>query len=352
MTFAGRTILVTGGAGFIGTNVASRAALGGARVVILDDLSRPGVAANLDRLTTALPDADLRVDVGDIRDPLTVRRALVGVDHVFHLAAQVAVTTSIGDPHHDFSVNLGGTVTLLEEMRRLDTPPTLLFTSTNKVYGDMADIAIERRGDRYRPQLATIRRHGISEDRPLSFCSPYGCSKGGADQYVLDYAKTYGLSTVVFRMSCIYGPHQCGNEDQGWVAHFLLRAMSGQPVTIFGDGRQVRDALYVDDLVDAMELTITHHDAVVGRAFNIGGGPDNTVSLLELLGLIATLEQRPPSVVMDDWRIGDQRCYVSDTRRFAAATGWAAKVGVADGVGRLHDWVTEHGIVSSMAEVL
>jgi CDP-paratose 2-epimerase len=350
MTFADRTILVTGGAGFIGTNLAARAAAAGARVVILDDLSRGGVAANLTRLTAMLPDADVTVEIGDIRDPRVVRRALVGVDHVFHFAAQVAVTTSVTDPQHDFAVNLGGTLTLLEEMRRADSGATLLFTSTNKVYGDLTDVAIERRGDRYQPRDAAVRRHGIGEDRPLSFCSPYGCSKGGADQYVLDYAKTYGLPSVVFRMSCIYGPHQCGNEDQGWVAHFLLRAMADLPITIFGDGRQVRDALYVDDLLDAMELTLEQPEAVVGQAFNIGGGPPNTVSLLELLDLIAELEGRAPAVGFDDWRIGDQRCYVSDTRKFTAATGWAPKVGVADGVARLHRWATEHDIVAALAE--
>jgi CDP-paratose 2-epimerase len=351
MTFADRTILVTGGAGFIGTNLAARAAAAGARVVILDDLSRSGVTANLARLTEMLPGADLRVEVGDIRDPLVVRRALSGVDHVFHFAAQVAVTTSVTDPQHDFTVNLGGTITLLEEMRRLDSGATLLFTSTNKVYGDLADVAIERTGDRYQPR-DTVRRHGIGEDRPLSFCSPYGCSKGGADQYVLDYAKTYGLASTVFRMSCIYGPHQCGNEDQGWVAHFLLRAMAGQPITIFGDGRQVRDALYVDDLLDAMELTLEQPEAVLGQAFNIGGGPLNTVSLLELLDLVATLEGHAPTVRFDDWRIGDQRWYVSDTRKFAAATGWTPRVTVADGVQRLHRWATEHDIVAAMAEAV
>jgi CDP-paratose 2-epimerase len=352
MTFANRTILITGGAGFIGTNLASRALRAGAHVVVLDDLSRDGVSANLDRLAAMHPDADLHVEIGDIRDPAPVRRALVGVDHVFHFAAQVAVTTSVADPRRDFSVNLGGTVTLLEEMRRLDAPPTLLFTSTNKVYGDLTDIAIERRGDRYQARSGAVRSHGIGEDRALSFCSPYGCSKGGADQYVLDYAKTYGLPTVVFRMSCIYGPHQCGNEDQGWVAHFLLRAMAGLPITVFGDGRQVRDALFVDDLIDAMELTLTRQDAVKGQAFNMGGGPGNTVSLLELLGLIADLEGSAPAVCFDEWRIGDQRCYVSDTRKFAAATGWTARIGVAEGVERLHRWATQHDIATTMAEAV
>ena len=193
-----------------------------------------------------------------------------------------------------------------------------------------------------------MRKHGIGEDRPLEFCSPYGCSKGGADQYVIDYAHTYGLPAVVFRMSCIYGPHQCGNEDQGWLAHFLVQALADREISIFGDGMQVRDALYVDDLVDAMEAAVTRIDRTCGRAFNMGGGPGNTVSLLELLELIEALEGRAPRVTFDDWRIGDQRWYVSDTRAFTNLTGWSPKVDVATGVERLRDWLLEHRVVEAM----
>jgi CDP-paratose 2-epimerase len=348
MSLAGRHILITGGAGFIGVNLAHRALRSGASVVVLDDLSRPGVEENLDRLRSTNPGGRLQVEIGDVRRPQSVRRALRGVDAVFHFAAQVAVTTSVVDPVHDFGVNLQGTLTVLEELRRLPDPPPLLFTSTNKVYGDLRDVAITRSGRRYVPADRRTARHGIGERRPLAFCSPYGCSKGAADQYVLDYTKTYGLRAVVFRMSCIYGPHQCGTEDQGWVAHFLLRAIRGEPISIFGDGMQVRDALYVDDLLDAMELATTHSARLSGEAFNMGGGPANTVSLLELVARIAELEGRAPEVSLHDWRIGDQRWYVSDTRRFTAATGWRPRVDVSTGVGHLHEWLRASSALPSM----
>jgi CDP-paratose 2-epimerase len=348
MTFAGRSILVTGGAGFIGTNVADRALRQGGRVVILDDLSRPGVVANVSRLRALHPDGDLTVHVADIRDERMVRRALSGVDSVVHLAAQVAVTTSVTAPVHDFEVNLRGTMTLLEAIRRIPNPPSLLFTSTNKVYGALPDVATEPDRTRHRPVDTTIATNGIGEQRPLDFCSPYGCSKGGADQYVLDYAKTYGLRASVFRMSCIYGPHQCGNEDQGWVAHFLLQARRSEPIMVYGDGRQVRDVLYVDDLVDAIDV-MTAGDSLHGRPFNIGGGATNTLSLLELLTMIEQLEGRPLEVEFHDWRVGDQRWYVSDTSRFRELTGWAPAVGVKDGVSRLHRWLTDHDVAQPMA---
>jgi CDP-paratose 2-epimerase len=332
--------LITGGAGFIGTNMADRLLRAGEEVVVLDDLSRAGVDENLRWLQETYGDRVLVVK-GDVRDARAVRAALRGVGRVFHFAAQVAVTTSLDDPLHDFSVNVLGTLTLLEELRRMPVPPVLLFTSTNKVYGGLHDVVIERRGERYEPAVPELRSYGLSEERPLDFCSPYGCSKGAADQYVLDYATSYGIPSVVFRMSCIYGPHQCGNEDQGWVAHFLLRTMTGDPITIYGDGRQVRDVLYVDDLVDAMLLAVRNIDTVRGQAFNMGGGPDSTVSLRELLSAIESLEGRRPEVAYGDWRVGDQRWYVSDTRSFMAATGWVPRVGAAEGVRRLHSWLRE-----------
>lgn len=329
--------LITGGAGFIGTNMADRLLRAGERVVVLDDLSRAGVDANLAWLR-ATHGERLEVEVGDLRDERTVRRCLRGVDRVFHFAAQVAVTTSVTDPVADYAVNLAGTMTLLEELRRIGDPPPLLFTSTNKVYGKLGGLEVVQRDQRYEPLATEVRRHGIAESQPLQFSSPYGCSKGAADQYVLDYAETYGLLTLVFRMSCIYGPHQCGNEDQGWVAHFLMRALAGEPITLYGDGRQVRDVLFVDDLLTAMVTATEHAEQLRGQAFNMGGGPGSTVSLLELLDLIGELCGKP-AVNFGPWRVGDQRYYVSDTRRFAAATGWAPEVGPRDGVTRLHDWL-------------
>jgi len=333
-----RTNLVTGGAGFVGTNMAHRLLEAGERVVVLDDLSRSGVERNVRWLQASHPER-LEVVEGDVRDAAAVRQAARNADRVFHFAAQVAVTTSVTDPMHDHAVNVGGTLTLLEELRRRSDPPPLLFTSTNKVYGKLAGLQVEEHGGRYQPRDRHVRRHGVGEQWPLQFASPYGCSKGAADQYVLDYSETYGMPAVVFRMSCIYGPHQHGNEDQGWVAHFLLQAHEGAPITLYGDGRQVRDVLYVDDLLDAMLLATAQVDRLAGQAFNMGGGPDNTVSLLELLELIGQLGS-PPEVEYGEWRVGDQRYYVSDTRRFQDATGWAPTVAPEEGVKLLHDWIT------------
>jgi CDP-paratose 2-epimerase len=341
------TSLVTGGTGFVGTNMADRLLQQGERVVVLDDLSRPGVERNLQWLRSTHPER-LQVVQGDIRNADVVRRAVREADRVFHFAAQVAVTTSVTDPVHDYSVNLGGTVTLLEELRRLDRQVPLLFTSTNKVYGKLAGLQVEQAGERYEPRDPEVREHGIGEHWPLQFASPYGCSKGGADQYVLDYAETYGMPAVVFRMSCIYGPHQQGNEDQGWVAHFLMQARDGAPITLYGDGRQVRDVLYVDDLLDAMLLATSSMDQLSGQAFNMGGGPQSTVSLLELLDMIGQLGDAP-EVRFGDWRVGDQRYYVSDTRRFRDATGWSPKVAPDEGVALLHEWLTSAQLAGSKA---
>lgn len=341
------TSLITGGAGFVGTNLADRLLSQGERVVVLDDLSRPGVERNLQWLRATYPD-HLQVVQGDIRDPDDVRLAARAADRVFHFAAQVAVTTSVSNPVHDYSVNLGGTLTLLEELRRRSEPPPLLFTSTNKVYGKLAGLQVEQSGQRYEPRDPEVREHGIGEHWPLQFASPYGCSKGAADQYVLDYAETYGMPAVVFRMSCIYGPHQCGNEDQGWVAHFLMQARDGAPITLYGDGRQVRDVLYVEDLLDAMLLATTQVEQLSGQAFNMGGGARSTVSLLELLALIGELGPAP-DVHFGDWRVGDQRYYVSDTRRFSAATGWVPQVTPTEGVTLLHDWLASSRLAGSKA---
>jgi CDP-paratose 2-epimerase len=260
---------------------------------------------------------------------------------VFHFAAQVAVTTSLTDPVEDFEVNGRGTLNVLEAIRAQTSPAPLIFTSTNKVYGALDDVGLRRRNLRYEPTDPSLRQTGVSENRPLDFHSPYGCSKGTADQYVLDYARTYGLPAIVFRMSCIYGAHQFGTEDQGWVAHFLIRALDGQPITLYGDGRQVRDILSVEDLVDAFLLAQEHMASETGQAFNIGGGPGNTVSLLELLELIGELLGHKPAVGLDAWRTGDQRYYVSDTGKFQRATGWKPQITVQDGLERLLRWLVD-----------
>jgi CDP-paratose 2-epimerase len=335
-----RRALVTGGAGFIGTNLADRLLCEGRRVRIVDNLSRPGVEGNLAWLRERHGER-IEVITGDLRDRQVAAEAVRGVDSVFHLAAQVAVTTSLEDPVLDFDVNLTGTINLLESARALDEPPAFLFTSTNKVYGGLEDIELHDSGSRYEPVAAAIRRAGISEERPLDFCTPYGCSKGAADQYVLDYAKSFGLQTVVLRMSCIYGPHQYGNEDQGWVAHFAIRALDGEPITLYGDGHQVRDILFVEDLVEAFLLARENVETIGGRAYNMGGGPENAVSLLDVIERIGELHGAPPQTRFGPWRQGDQRYYVSDTRRFQRDTGWRPRVGAEEGIERLYGWLRE-----------
>jgi CDP-paratose 2-epimerase len=331
--------LITGGAGFIGTNLADRLLSEGRRVRIFDNLSRPGVEHNLAWLR-AKHGASLQFIQADIRDADAVTYAVRGVSQVFHFAAQVAVTTSLGDPVDDFEINARGTLNLLEAIRLGPDNPSLVFTSTNKVYGHLDDVALTTIGGRYLPADPAFRT-GFSERRPPDFHSPYGCSKGAADQYVLDYARTFGVRATVFRMSCIYGPHQCGNEDQGWVAHFLLSALSGHPITLYGDGCQVRDVLYVDDLVDALKLAQARIDVLAGKAFNIGGGPQRTTSLLELMSLIEELHGTAPKLEFSKWRAADQRYYVSDISRFIRATGWSPKINVHEGVTRLYRWLAE-----------
>jgi CDP-paratose 2-epimerase len=343
-----RHTLITGGAGFVGTNLADRIASDGGRVLVYDDLSRAGVEENLQWLT-ARHGAAVDVEIADVRDRGAIGRAMAHADRAFHLAAQVAVTTSLDEPLHDAAVNLQGTINLLEAARRRSRPPTLLFTSTNKVYGGLEDVELAKRTTRYEPVDARLRGSGIGERRPLRFCTPYGCSKGAADQYVLDYAHSYGLPTVVFRMSCIYGPHQFGNEDQGWVAHFLIRALEDEAITVFGDGKQVRDVLYVEDLVDAFLRAAGDGRRLAGRAFNIGGGVHNCLSLVELLELICEQQGRAPTVDFGPWRRGDQRYYVSDTSAFEAATGWRPSTPPREGVRLLHRWLRARADVASAA---
>jgi CDP-paratose 2-epimerase len=333
-------IVITGGAGFIGTNVAAAFAARGERVRVFDDLSRGGVEENAKWLSRQFGES-IEVRTGDVRDPASVARALRDARAVCHFAAQVAVTTSLADPVPDFETNVRGTLNVLEALRSRSDPPPLLYTSTNKVYGRMPSLLLACEARRYSPLDAQVRRHGVSEGRPLDFHTPYGCSKGSADQYVLDYSRSFGLPAFVFRMSCIYGPHQHGNEDQGWVAHLISRALDGGTLNVYGDGKQVRDLLFVDDLVRAILIAFERIPAVAGQAFNVGGGPGCTCSLLELIDLLAELEGRRPIVRMRAWRDGDQPYYVSDTRRFRAATGWSPMVGVRDGVRRLHGWLRD-----------
>jgi CDP-paratose 2-epimerase len=333
-------VLITGGAGFIGTNLAHRLLSSGQGVLIFDNLSRPGVEHNLHWLC-ARHGSRVQVRVADMRHTAALREAVQQAAQVFHFAAQVAVTASLHDPLEDFEVNALGTINLLEALRQLTQPPPLVFTSTNKVYGGLEDLTLHKRATRYEPAARAIRLAGIREDRPLAFYSPYGCSKGAADQYVMDYARMYGLPAVVFRMSCIYGPHQCGTEDQGWVAHFLLRTLAQQPITLYGNGLQVRDILCVHDLVEALLLAQTHMSTLAGQVFNIGGGAANTTSLLDLIDLIGQLHGAKPVIQFAPWRPGDQKYYVSDIRRFTHATGWVPQISVQQGVAALYAWLCQ-----------
>lgn len=330
--------LITGGAGFIGTNLARHLLDAGEEVILFDNLSRQGTERNLEWLQSRYCDR-LQVKIGDIRDRVALRTCVQDARFVFHFAAQVAVTTSLADPLSDFDINAGGTLGLLEEIRNAPVPPGLVFTSTNKVYGALDDLSVSPDRTRYRPDNPQIEQNGIDESRNLEFHSPYGCSKGAADQYVLDYARTFGLSALVFRMSCIYGPHQYGTEDQGWLAHFLIRAMDEQPITLYGDGKQVRDVLFVEDLVDALRRARANASTLAGQAFNMGGGSENTISLLELIDLMRRECGLPAETLRAEWRQADQRYYVSDSTRFRKATGWQPKVGVKEGVRRLHEWL-------------
>jgi CDP-paratose 2-epimerase len=333
------TTLVTGGAGFIGCNLAHRLMASGRKVRVLDNLSRPGVEQNLQWLRQQHGEL-LEFVRADVRDAAAVTQAVTGVQQVFHFAAQVAVTTSLENPQEDFAINAQGTLNVLEAARTRPVPPAVIMTSTNKVYGGLEDLALSVQGQRYLPVDPAITRRGIAESRPLDFHSPYGCSKGTADQYVVDYARSYGMTTLVFRMSCIYGPRQFGTEDQGWVAHFILRALRGERITLYGDGMQVRDVLYVDDLVDAFLLAEQNAQRLRGRAFNMGGGAANAISLQDLLDRIGQLRGERPSVSFDDWRTGDQRYYVSDTQAFERETGWKPRVSAQEGIALLFEWLS------------
>jgi CDP-paratose 2-epimerase len=333
--------LITGGAGFVGVNLADRLLSQGKNVMIFDNLSREGVRKNLLWLNEKYHE-NLEVMIADIRDKEAVKEAVENAEQVFHFAAQVAVTTSLTDPYLDFEVNALGTLNVLEAIRNSADQPPVIFTSTNKVYGDMEDVGMMMKGTRYHPENLHFRENGISESRNLNFHSPYGCTKGVADQYMLDYARTFGLKTVVFRMSCIYGPHQFGTEDQGWVAHFLIQALKNNPITLYGDGKQVRDILFVDDLVDAFLLAQKNIENISGNAFNMGGGVNNTVSLLELIEMISNISGKMPEVHFDDWRPSDQKYYVSDFARFTGITGWTPKNGTIEGVTKLYDWLLEN----------
>jgi CDP-paratose 2-epimerase len=331
-------ILITGGAGFIGTHLAKHFSDRGDRIAVLDNLSRRGSELNLRWLEERIP--GLEFIRGDVRDAATVVRAARGREAIFHLAAQVAVTTSVTNPREDFEINAIGTFNALEAARTSKANPIFIYTSTNKVYGGMEQAKVVEDPARYR--LADLPM-GVAEDWPLDFHSPYGCSKGAGDQYVRDYARIYGLPTVVFRQSAIYGERQFGVEDQGWLAHFVISATLGRPITIYGDGKQVRDMLYVGDLVRAFERAVEQMETVRGRVFNIGGGPGFTLTIWSETGpMLEQLSGRTLDVRYGKWRPGDQKVYVSDIRKAQRELGWKPEVGPKEGLARLWKWAQEN----------
>lgn len=345
-------VLITGGAGFIGVNLANHLLKQGHKVIVYDNLSRPGVEKNLEWLINQHKEQNIWVELADIRNYFNVKKIVDQSKMVYHLAAQVAVTTSLDDPNHDFQVNMQGTFNVLEAIRNSSHQPPLIFTSTNKVYGDLSTLQFELDKTRYFPQDEDVANNGVSEEQPLSFHSPYGSSKGASDQYVLDYARSYDLKAVVFRMSCIYGPHQFGTEDQGWVAHFLIQAIKGHSIHIYGDGKQVRDILFVEDLLNAFQLGWENMDSITGQAFNIGGGVDNAISLIELLNLIELKQHRKIDLLFGGSRTGDQVYYVSNTQKFREAVGWSPKTPIQEGLEHLFQWLVKQHQPSTIKENL
>jgi CDP-paratose 2-epimerase len=331
--------IITGGAGFIGSNASSRFLKRGHRVVVIDNLARDGVQKNLEWLRQQ---GDLEFHQVDIRDGVQLARLFRqhgDAGQVLHLAAQVAVTTSVLAPREDFEINALGTFNVLEAMRLAGMNAPIIYASTNKVYGEMTSVGVIEKDGRYAYQSLPM---GVSEEHNLDFHSPYGCSKGAADQYVVDYHRIYGLRTIVFRQSCIYGYRQFGAEDQGWIAWFMIASQLGRPLTIYGDGKQVRDILFIDDLLDGYDAAFAAADRCAGQAYNVGGGAGNVLSLRELLAYIESRRAAKLPVKTADWRPGDQKVFVSDIRRAGADFGWKPKITSAQGMGLLYDWIAQN----------
>ncbi len=329
--------LITGGAGFIGCNYAARLLKRNEKVTIFDNLSRSGSRLNLEWLRQTFGDNAFKLIQGDVRNADSIEEAAREADIILHLAAQVAVTTSVMKPREDFEINALGTFNTLEAARASRKKPMFLYASTNKVYGEMLDVAVVEDTTRYRYRDFP---EGMDEKQPLDFHSPYGCSKGCGDQYVRDYARIYNLPTMVFRQSCIFGTRQFGIEDQGWVAWFVIASVLGRPISIYGDGKQIRDLLFVDDLLDAYDAAIARKDKASGNAFNIGGGSKNVISVWnEFAPILEKLLGHPIKAKWGDWRPGDQKVYVSDIQKAKQELGWEPKVGVEEGIRRLYDWV-------------
>ena len=330
-------ILIIGGAGFIGVTAARHFLSQGRSVTVFDNFSRKGTDYTFAQMQKDFPSVQLiKADIRTDHDALA--KAVEAHDAVLHLAAQVAVTTSVIDPRTDFEQNALGTFNVLEAIRMSKNQPAIIYSSTNKVYGSLEHLTVVEKDERYEFTDPKYQANGVPESEQLDFHSPYGCSKGAADQYVIDYARIYGLKTVVFRQSCIYGPQQFGVEDQGWLAWFTIAAMLQKPLTLYGTGKQVRDVLFSEDLVALYEIAFDKIAQVSGRAYNVGGGPTNTLSLIELLDQLKAWGYTvDPS--RSDTRPGDQPIFVADIRKASTDFGWQPKVGVKDGMDRMHEWL-------------
>ena len=329
--------LITGGAGFIGSNYVSRLLTRGEKVTIYDNMSRIGASRNIEYLRENFGNDSFFMVIGDVRDASLLNSTVINADVIIHLAGQVAVTTSVQNPRDDFEANAVGTFNVLEAARLSNRKPIVLYASTNKVYGEMNDLRIVEKDTCYQ---YTDLPYGISESYPLDFHSPYGCSKGTGDQYVRDYHRIFGLPTIVFRQSTIYGPHQFGIEDQGWMAWLMIAAITGKQITIYGDGKQIRDMLYIDDLLNAYDAAVEHINITAGQVFNIGGGPSNTISIWKEFGpLLGRMLNREIPVIWDDWRPGDQRIYISDIRKAQHYLRWGPSVGIEVGAQKLFEWI-------------
>jgi len=334
------TTLITGGAGFIGSNFANRCIARGDQVVIFDNLSRHGAKTNVEWLQQKYGKESFKLIVGDVCHADEIKQAAKNVNRIVHLAAQVAVTTSVTDPRNDFQINALGTFNTLEAARLSGNQPSFVYSSTNKVYGGMEDVKVIEKETRY--DYADLPE-GAAETQPLDFHSPYGCSKGSGDQYVRDYYRIYDLPTTVFRQSCIYGLRQFGVEDQGWVAWFIIAAITGHPITIYGNGKQVRDILFVEDLLDAYDAALSNPEKAAGQIFNVGGGRSNTISIwTEFAPMLEDLLGKKIPVAWGDWRPGDQPVFISDIRKAKQVLNWSPKVSAHEGIERLFNWVKEN----------
>ncbi|MHA1359450.1 MAG: GDP-mannose 4,6-dehydratase [Candidatus Helarchaeota archaeon] len=334
-------ILITGGLGFIGTNLTNHLlSHTNDEIVVYDNFSRRNVQKNRAWLEKIHRNSSrLKIVKGDVCDYKTLQKIVKDVERIYHLAGQVAVTSSMIDPIMDFNTNAQGTLNVLEIARHLETDPSLILTSTNKVYGALEKVSLIETENRY--DFSNYKQ-GISEKAMIDPYNPYGCSKYCADAYCRDYYRTYGVRTIVFRMSCIYGLHQFGTEDQGWIAHFIISSVLNRKITIYGDGKQLRDILYIQDLIDAFELALKHITTTKGEVYNMGGGPKNTISLLELIELLEALLNRKISYDCREWRPGDQKVYYSDITKAKKDFNWTPKISKEDGVKKLFEWISNN----------